>query len=72
LNGKIIDRFRVDFPNDSVVREILIPENLSVLGEARISLWLPDAVSPESLGLSSDGRDLAIGIVSLELADEPR
>lgn len=65
VNGKPVAHYKVVYPQTSVDMQIPIaPRVLEAAGRLEIKFDLPDATSPQSLGLSGDGRTLAIGLVS--------
>ena len=58
----------LSFSADCAPVRVAIPPEIQLPGRAlRISLRLPDAVSPKRLGLSADGRSLGIFVRWMEL-----
>ncbi|HET6912116.1 MAG TPA: hypothetical protein VFH71_02105 [Rhodanobacteraceae bacterium] len=71
IDGKSVAHYKVAYPQTSL--EMRIPVSQATLDSAKqfqIEFALPDAVSPRSLGMSADARQIALGLVSARF--EPR
>ena len=64
INGGPPMEYRYEAGQAEKIIELPLPHDLT--GELQISFSLPDAVSPQSLGMSSDPRNLGIGVRSIE------
>lgn len=69
LNGKEVGRNAINFPNADTQIDVDLSHGLLNSSEKiRLTLILPDAVTPQSLGINRDGRILAIRLVALAVS----
>jgi hypothetical protein len=69
VNGQPLPQQTVGQPSEGSLK-IVIPRNLIAEdGLVRLVFNLPDAVSPASLGLGADARELSIGVKQLRVED---
>lgn len=61
-NGVEVARWRFDAANPGGLRRARIPRSAMQGGVLRLAFQMPDAVSPLSLGLSDDPRQLSLGL----------
>lgn len=72
INGEPVADAVVKYPQTVVsISSPLKPEWLQD-GKLRLDLATPDAVSPKALGASADGRELALGLETIELKESAR
>lgn len=65
-NGKELAAFEATTPEEKTYR-VLIPQELLSTDLLEISFTLPDAISPEKLGINEDSRQIAIALCSFML-----
>lgn len=69
LNGAPVAQRDVAFPQSNLDFDVDLPEGvLSATGKLIIGFDLPDAASPQAIGIGSDGRLLALGLKSVTAA----
>jgi hypothetical protein len=72
VNGTPVAHYKAIYPHTSL--DMLIPIDERAIGSAKrvqIEFALPDAMSPQSLGLSTDSRQIAIGLISARFDPTP-
>jgi hypothetical protein len=66
LNGATVAQRDVTFPQSTLGFDVNLPESvLRATGKLIIGLDLPDAASPQAIGIGADGRVLALGLKSV-------
>lgn len=69
VNGEVVGRDAINFPNPDAKIDVDLSQGLlSSTEKIRLTLILPDAVTPQSLGINRDGRALAIRLVALAVS----
>lgn len=69
INGTPAAKVQYSFSNPSGVRRVILPREVSenLKPPLTIELRLPDATSPQALGMSEDARQLGLNLKSIEL-----
>ncbi|MBP1475466.1 phospholipid carrier-dependent glycosyltransferase [Frateuria sp. MAH-13] len=66
LNGRSVAQREVALPQSALAFDVVLPESvLREAGKLIIGFDLPDAVSPQAIGMGGDGRMLALGLKSV-------
>jgi len=75
VNGQKLEVFKYVAPQDAhdSIRIVKIPRDLLTKNDGLLTIRfdIEKPASPASLGVSADGRNLGLGLVSLKLASEP-
>lgn len=67
IDGEAVQTLVASYPDTQLSFDLPVsPEQLQSGRKLHVHLKLPDAVSPQSLGLSADSRALSIGLISIQ------